>query len=386
MNKETKRIILQVFLFITTFITTTLAGAEWAYGKSVFVSGYTWNDFVSGMSFSVPLLLILTVHEFGHYFVALFHKVKTSLPYYIPIPPIPYLLLFSLGTFGAVIRLRSKPQTNVQVFDIGLAGPLAGFVVAIVLLIYGFSTLPPVDYIFQFHPDYRQFGADYMHHVYSPAYMKAHGPVGDIVIGKNLLFLIAEKFVSDPARIPNSHELMHYPLLLGVYFALFVTSLNLVPIGQFDGGHVTYGLFGYRKHKIIATVFFVGIIFCAGLGNPYIALNLPPFELLFNTILYTLFLYFAFTALRQSRQKTFMYALVMVAAHMLLMLIAPAAKGYTSWLLLALILGKLIGIEHPPSEIEQPLDEKRIVLGWISLIVFLLCFSPEPLQIEFIGL
>ena len=93
MRKEHKRIFFQVALFTTTFITTTLAGAQWAYGRSVFDPDYKWQDFNSGLEFSIPLLLILTVHEFGHYFVAMFHKVKASLPYYIPIPPIPFLPL-----------------------------------------------------------------------------------------------------------------------------------------------------------------------------------------------------------------------------------------------------------------------------------------------------
>lgn len=88
MSKETKRIILQAFLFIATFVTTTIAGAEWTYGKSVYVA-FTWDDFVSGMHFSIPFLLILTVHEFGHYFTARKNQVNSSLPYYIPIPPFP---------------------------------------------------------------------------------------------------------------------------------------------------------------------------------------------------------------------------------------------------------------------------------------------------------
>src|SRR4051812_15777357 len=125
MTKETKRILFQIALFIITFITTTLAGSEWVYGKSVFYGEYNSQDFINGLSFSVPLLLILTFHEFGHYFTALYHKVKTSLPYYIPIPPIP--MLFSLGTFGAVIRLRERPVSTTQTFDIGIAGPVAGF-------------------------------------------------------------------------------------------------------------------------------------------------------------------------------------------------------------------------------------------------------------------
>jgi membrane-associated protease RseP (regulator of RpoE activity) len=99
MTKEHRIIAIQILLFITTFVTTTIAGAEWSYGKSVY-GEFTWGDFVSGMEFSIPFLLILTVHEFGHYFTAQYHKVKSSLPYYIPFPPFP----LSIGTMGAIIR------------------------------------------------------------------------------------------------------------------------------------------------------------------------------------------------------------------------------------------------------------------------------------------
>ena len=140
MTKEQRRIILQVVLFITTFFTTTIAGAEWCYGISILGvdqegnvginPNYSWNAFAKGMEFSIPFLLILTVHEFGHYFTAMYHKVKSSLPYYIPIPPIP----FSIGTMGAVIRLRSRIYSLKQNFDIGLAGPFAGFIMALAIL------------------------------------------------------------------------------------------------------------------------------------------------------------------------------------------------------------------------------------------------------------
>ncbi|MBT1703561.1 site-2 protease family protein [Chryseosolibacter indicus] len=382
MQKETRRVLLQIGLFIITFITTTLAGTEWAYGRSIFVPGYTWDDFTKGFSFSVPLLLILTVHEFGHYFTAMYHKVKASLPYYIPIPPIPFLPLFSIGTFGAVIRLRSRPYSNLQNFDIGLAGPLAGFVVAVALLIYGFSTLPPVEYVFQFHPEYEQFGANYAEHVYTAEYMKEHKGVVDVQIGKNLLFLIAEQFVDDPSRIPNAHELMHYPLLMAVLIALFVTSLNLLPIGQLDGGHVVYGLFGFKKHRIIASVFFIAIMFYAGINNPYIQLSLPKGELLLNTILYVFFLYFSFLGLGLKRRDTIMCALIIVAIQFLMMIMVPEVEGYSGWLLLGFLLGRFIGVHHPPSEIEQPLDAKRITLGWFTLLIFVLCFTPMPISVE----
>src|SRR5687768_1022098 len=106
MSKDTKRIIFQIFLFVVTFVATTMAGAGWTYGKYFLLPtkyffrinwDFSWNDFTSGLSFSIPFLTILTVHEFGHYFTAQYNKIKSSLPYYIPFPPIP----FSIGTMGA---------------------------------------------------------------------------------------------------------------------------------------------------------------------------------------------------------------------------------------------------------------------------------------------
>jgi membrane-associated protease RseP (regulator of RpoE activity) len=389
-KKEINRIVLQIVLFVVTFFTTTLAGTQWVYGTSIFMEGYTWTDFQKGLWFSIPLLTILTVHEFGHYFMALYHRVKTSLPYYIPLPPIPFLP-FSFGTFGAVIRLRSKPYSTIQTFDIGLAGPLAGFVVALAFLFYGFSTLPPADYVFQFHPEYEQYGVDYADHVYTKEYYETQkqaadstGGFFDVVIGKNLMFYIAEQFVDDPSRIPNVHELMHYPLLLAVYFALFVTSLNLLPIGQLDGGHVIYGLFGYKKHRIIASTFFVAMMFYGGLGNPYIDLRQPPAQLFAYTLLYVGFMYFAFAGLGLTRTNTIMYVLLTVALQFLAMIVMPGYTGFTEWLILGFLLSRFIGIQHPPSEIEQQLDSKRITLGWITLLIFVLCFVPTPVKIELV--
>src|SRR5688572_10794765 len=264
MSSEQKRVLLQLGLFIFTFITTTIAGSEWTYSKSLLNANYewifTWDDFLRGMEFSVPFLLILTVHEFGHYFIARYHKIKVSLPYYIPIPPL--IFPFSIGTFGAFIRIREKVYSKKQNFDIGLAGPLAGFVVALIVLFYGFATLPEPEYIFQFHPEYEQYGLNYADHVYE----NQKENTVDIIFGKNLTFLFFEKFVADPARLPNPHELMHYPVLFAGFFALVFTFLNLFPVGQLDGGHVAYGLFGYRIHKIIGSISFLGLLLYSGLG------------------------------------------------------------------------------------------------------------------------
>ena len=382
MHKEQKRVLFQVALFIITFLTTTVAGTQWVYGKSVFDPTYSWTDFYNGLTYSVPLLLILTVHEFGHYFTAIYHKVKSSLPYYLPMP-LPFVP-FNIGTMGAVIRLRTKPRSNVEHFDIGLAGPLAGFIVALFLTFYGFQTLPPAEYIYQHHPEYEQYGPRYADVVYSQEYLKEHGYLYDVSIGSNLLFWLFAQTVDDPAKVPNGRELMHYPLLLACYFALLFTCLNLLPIGQLDGGHVVYGLFGYRAHRNVARVFFLALVFYAGLGLPYIDPRLPQKELLYGVAGYLLFLFFAFKGLRLSNKDTIMYVLLMFGAHFLMKVFFPYIVGYEGWLVFAFIVGGIIGIDHPPSDIEQPLDANRVILGWIALLIFVLCFSPAPLQLDLV--
>lgn len=381
MNSSYKRVLIQALLFITTFFTTTLAGAWWCYSKlwiSLFPFFYnpefTTQDFLLGMQFSIPFLLILTVHEFGHYFTALYHKVKSSLPYYIPFPP----FLFSIGTMGAVIRLRSKVPTTRKNFDIGIAGPLAGFIVALGVLYYGFATLPPPEHIFTIHPEYEQYGLNYADHVY----VKNDSTSGlSMSLGKNLMFVFFEKVVADPARVPNVHEMMHYPLLFAGFLALVFTSLNLLPIGQLDGGHVLYGLVGFRKHRIIASVIFVAFIFYAGLGFEYILPTQPLEDLVLAIPLYGLFLFVCFTGLRLPLKDTIMYAVGVFALQYIVMFIFPGVTGYSGWLLFGLLIGRVLGIPHPPSEIEEPLDRKRKVLGWIALAILVLCFTPNPINI-----
>ena len=372
-KNENVRVAFQILLFITTFVTTTIAGAEWTYGKSVYIE-FTWADFISGMQFSVPFLLILTVHEFGHYFTAMYHKVKSSLPYYIPVPPIP----FSIGTLGAVIRLRSRVPSTIQNFDIGIAGPLAGFIMALVVLFYGFLTLPPAEWIFQIHPEYAEYGLNYADHVYT----NQAENILDVTIGKNILFILFENFVADPARMPNPHELMHYPYLFAGFLALVFTSLNLLPIGQLDGGHVLYGLVGFKLHRIIASAFFIGFMFYAGLGSEYIHASMPASDLQISIPLYILFLYFCFTGLKLPVKDTIMYTALVFGAQYVLSVMYPTVQGFSGWMLFGFVLGRFLGIQHPRTEIEEPLDENRKILGWIALIVFALCFTPNPIEMN----
>jgi membrane-associated protease RseP (regulator of RpoE activity) len=156
MNKATKTLLIQIGLFILTIGTTTLAGAEWMHGRVFFYGSNPMglSQFLKGFEFSIPFLIILTAHEFGHFFTARFHKVKVTLPFYIPlwlgfIPGMP-----SIGTMGAFIRLKSFVYSKKQHFDIGIAGPIAGFIVALAVLFYGFTHLPPAEHIYFIHPEY----------------------------------------------------------------------------------------------------------------------------------------------------------------------------------------------------------------------------------------
>lgn len=384
MKKEHKTILIQILLFIVTFVSTTLAGAEWAYSKSIYIytkegfeinTNFGWNDFRLGMNFSIPFLFILTVHEFGHYFMALRHRVKSSLPYYIPTLPIPYLIP-SFGTMGAIIRLRERVKTNVQNFDIGLAGPLAGFVAAIIIIAYGFFTLPPAEHIFDFHPEYKKYGLNYADHVYTDAYLGKFKP-NDVQFGDNLLFYFFKQIVPDPSRVPNPHELMHYPVLMAGFLALLFTSINLFPIGQLDGGHITYGLFGEKRHRIIATITFVVLVLYSGLG--LVKPSDPGEVLQWSIPLTLLFYFFCFGALKMSLENTIMITLLVFAVQLLISWLFPNLVGYSGWIFFIFLIGRFVGIQHPPSEIEQPLDPTRVALGWLALLIFVISFTPVPI-------
>lgn len=377
MELSAKKIALHLGLFLVTFVTTSLAGSEWIYGKSILAAGYTWSDFVSGMSYSVPFLVILSAHEFGHYFTAIHYKVRTTLPYYIPLPPFPFMF----GTLGAIIRLKSRVPTKEQNFDIGIAGPIAGFVVALGVLWYGFATLPPPEYIFQFHPEYERFGMDYSQYVYLPQNMREN--TVDVILGKNFLFMFFERFVADPARVPNLHEMIHYPFLFAGFLSLVFTSINLLPIGQLDGGHVVYGLLGYRGHKVVATVTFVAFLFYSGVG--YLKYFGPNQDPLWQIGLYFGFIYLCLMGLRKSWQDTLMYTTAIFTVQFLLSWLFPAWHGYSGWLLFIYLISRFIGIEHPPSEIEAPLTDDRKILGWIALLIFILCLTPAPLELTVVS-
>jgi membrane-associated protease RseP (regulator of RpoE activity) len=384
MNNTTRVVLRHGGLFLLTLITTTLAGAELTNGKSIFSGEYSWADFFSGMSYSIPFLFILSVHEFGHYFAARYHHVPVTLPYYIPMP----WFLFPLGTLGALIRIKPPFVTQedgkvvikggvvskLQHFDIGIAGPLAGFIAAVGVLWYGFTHLPPPEYIFQIHPEYQKYGLDYAAHVYQPEAMKG---VLDLHIGKSLLYAFLEKVLGDPSRIPNPHEVMHYPFLFAGFFSLVFTSINLLPVGQLDGGHILYGLVGFRMHRIVASGVFLAFLFFAVLG--LVSPADPRDELMWEIPLMVGFLFMCLTGMGWKRWDTLLTAVAMFTVQYLIVLLFPHVHGYPTWLLFAFMIGRLIGVQHPPAQIEEPLDPTRKALGWLALVIFIICFSPNPL-------
>lgn len=378
--KNNRRLILQSLLFIATLITTTLSGAEWMFGRPFILveQPLGWEHFWQGFWFSIPFLGILTVHEFGHYFMAKYHKVKVTLPYYIPLW---FGLGQSIGTLGAFIRIEDVIRSRKKYFDIGIAGPLAGFVVAVALLWYGFTHLPTLDYIFKIHPEYKKFGMGFARVVYNGDMS------GSIVFGDNILFWFFKTYVADPSRLPNQFEIMHYPFLLAGFLSLFFTALNLIPIGQLDGGHVMYGLIGDRATRILNPILFWGFMFYAGLGyfkpDEFVIANNDEFMTkLGGLALYIYFLHLCFSKISENPLTSWTLSLSVVFLQFCTSFLFKDIEGYSGFMAFGFLLGRVLGVYHPPTEDSAPLDWKRKALGWFALIVFVLCFSPKP----FIGI
>jgi len=383
MIKKHKQLLIHIGLFLLTIITTTLAGAEWMYSKYVLWVDedllMTWDEFMGGFQFSIPFLLILTFHEFGHYFTARHHNIRVTLPYYIPMW-LGFILSPSFGTMGAFIRIKDHIYSLKHYFDVGISGPLAGFVIAIGVIWYGFANLPEPEYIYQVHPEYEQYGLDYADHVYD------NDSTASFRFGSNAIFWFFEEYVADPARMPHDNEIIHYPLLLAGYLALFFTALNLLPIGQLDGGHILFGLIGARRHEKVSKVLFSIFLFYAGLGLISIQdmADVGLESSLHFLILIGAYLYFLFicsASMFKSRQDRWMFAAIMFSAQFIVHYLFQW-EGYSGWLLFGLLLGRFMGVVHPPVLDNTPLSIERKLLGWVALIIFILCFSPQPFILD----
>ncbi|HEX7069717.1 MAG TPA: site-2 protease family protein [Rhodothermales bacterium] len=373
---------LHIGLFLLTLATTIYSGGEWAGRILRYQTLGAWWFVPDGIRFALSLLLFLTVHEFGHYIAARRHGISTSLPYYIPAPP-----LFTFGTLGAVIRIREPIPTVRKLFDVGASGPLAGFVVALGVLLIGFLTLPPPSYLFDLlgHEEIQRYIEQHMAY---PREMPAIDPEfeGTVpVVGQTLLFWILSQFFAD---VPPMYELYHFPVLFAGWLGLFFTALNLLPVGQLDGGHILYALLGERWHGRIARAFVVFLLVSAGVGfvddvEPLLRARQPGLEGL------TWFLLAALLYLFLSR--VFAGGLLTLGALLLGVVTAVVGVravgladqiGYTGWFLFIVLIVVFIKVDHPRVLAMQPLTRGRRILGVLCILIFILCFSIQPIHIR----
>ncbi|MFQ5706795.1 MAG: site-2 protease family protein [bacterium] len=268
--------IVNVILFFATFVTTFITG---------WVSHGYWQ---AGLWYSVAIISILLSHEMGHYLMCKKHGIQATLPFFIPSP---FLGLNPFGTFGAVIKMESRIPDRKALFDVAVAGPLAGLAVTIPCIFFGIQLSQVVDV----------------------SAVKANGAVS---LGESFLFSQLSQLAIGTLR--ENQDVMLHPLAFAGWAGLFVTALNLLPIGQLDGGHIVYALLG-RRHNYVATVALI------------------------------------------------VFGLICVFI-------------YPGWLLLLLLL-IWFGHRHPPTMNDAPLDETRIAIGIFTLIIFFLSFTPEPFKI-----
>jgi membrane-associated protease RseP (regulator of RpoE activity) len=218
--------LVNILLLLATIVTTLAAGAAMR-NENLFTAladGYVpivVRAALAGAPFALTLLGILGVHELGHYVAARAHGVAASLPYFIPLP------FGGLGTLGAFISIRSPMKDRRVLFDIGLAGPLAGLVVALPLLVFGLLLSPEVP--------------------------ESAGGLTLRVLGSSVL---VDTLVALLRDVPDGRTLAVHPIFFAAWLGLLLTSVNLLPVGQLDGGHVAYALFGRRAHTLALLTFF----------------------------------------------------------------------------------------------------------------------------------
>lgn len=280
-----------VLLLALTLLTTTATGAmHWLSFEADFREQIPNIPLIPlalhGLWYGLTILAILGSHELGHYLACRYYGISASLPYFLPVP-------FPLtGTAGAFIRIREPITTKPALFDIGIAGPLAGFVVAVPALFIGLALSRVVE-----------VPADFT----------------GVSLGEPLLFKAAAWLVWGP--IPDHQSINLHPMAFAAWFGLLATALNLFPIGQFDGGHIAYATLGPRA---------------------------------------------------------FVVSLVTIGAAVGL---SFYSSSWIVWTLVAVGLLFAFGWRHPRTwDEEVPLDRRRVILAVVALIVFVLCFTPAPIE------
>ncbi|UCF70028.1 MAG: site-2 protease family protein [candidate division WOR-3 bacterium] len=215
---------LNIILFLATILSTILAGSLNSGGNPF----ENISDLLLGVPFSLSIMSILTCHELGHYFISRREGMITTLPFFIPVP------FHFLGTFGAVIRMKSIVPSRKALLNVGMSGPIAGFLVALPISIIG---------------------------IYLSEIGAAPETEGVLRLGDSLLFWIIAQLIHP--SIPAGYDLYLHPVAFAGWLGLFVTSMNLIPIGQLDGGHVTFSLFLRKRRYLYLPIF--GALIALGL-------------------------------------------------------------------------------------------------------------------------
>lgn len=289
---STARWALHWLLLGLTLCTTTLVGvvltASFQLGQPVTLEQYlrvfsTLQSrpivLLDGLAFSITLMTILLAHELGHYFACRYYGIDASLPYFLPCPS-------PIGTLGAFIRIRSPIYTRQALFDVGIAGPLAGFAVLLPALIIGIAESKIIPGIAE---------------------------RGDLIFGVPAVERFFEWIIFPRVR---SQDILLHPVALAAWVGMLATALNLLPIGQLDGGHILYAFFG-RRHKALSRIFVLALI--------------------------------------------------------------PMGFYWTTWWVWAALLF-FLALRHPVIYDITPLDGNRVALGLTALAIFLLTFTLVPLR------
>lgn len=270
---------LHLVLFILTIMSTLFVGAMQT-GADVFAEP---EKIYKGVPFSLTLMVILLSHELSHYFTSKRHGVKATLPYFIPAPTI-------IGTFGAFIKMKSPIVTREALIDIGASGPIAGFIISVIAVIVGLqlSHIVPVTQA-----------------------------SGTLDLGDSILFSFLSQIIL--GATPSGSDILLHPVAFAGWIGLFVTSINLIPVGQLDGGHIAYAILGEKNIRL--SIFLILMMILLGLLS---------------------------------------------------------WEGWFVWSVLLLILG----LRHPPVIYwEAPLGGKRKFVGWLALVIFIVTFIPAPFKI-----
>ena len=297
-RKFRDRLWLHVLLLVLTMGTTTLAGVSWYQSFTLeYLPGHPTtslsSQFWHGLWYSGSILAILGCHELGHYFACRYYDVDASLPFFLPMP-----VLFT-GTLGAFIRIREPIPSKRMLFDIGIAGPIAGFVIAVPALFVGLG-------LSRFDP-------------IIPA-SELPATVISYSMGEPLLFKLAAWIVCGTG--PDGYTLNLHPMAFAAWFGLLATALNLFPIGQLDGGHISYAALGRKSSRVTLATLAIAVVLC----------------------------FFSST--------------------------------WIVWTGLMIAMLMRFGRHHPPTfDQDEPLDRPRMILVFVALAMFLLCFTPVPLEL-----